>query len=217
MREYFWDFVQHNWEKFKKFDDVDLSYLLVRRLANSLSKEQLIKLIGDPKISLAKAHPMEFYIWPPINEEYEMGDILQIKGQTYILLTPSCDLVLRTSSGKRKADRILLAKCMNLKDTEKYKKFNSNRSNKPAKEDVTDLMKNKIPRYFFLPKSPFIEDVLIDFQDTLTVSYGDLTKYTKIAKLDDPFAQSVLASFIAYYCRVGTEDLDIDSLIKTLD
>ena len=40
--------------------DISLGYLLLRRFANSLSKENIKKLLGDDKIKTDKAHPMEF-------------------------------------------------------------------------------------------------------------------------------------------------------------
>jgi len=56
MRSYFWDFVHKNWNSLKGIKDgISLGYLLVRRLANSLSKGQIIKLLGDPKINPDKS------------------------------------------------------------------------------------------------------------------------------------------------------------------
>ena len=96
MRGYFWDFVHPNWKTLKNIkDNVSLGYLIVRRLANSLSKEKIKELLGDSRISSEVIHPMEFYIFPPTQEEFEFGDILKKDNIFYVVLTPTCDFILR--------------------------------------------------------------------------------------------------------------------------
>lgn len=216
MRYYFWEFVHPNWESLKEIeDDVSLGYLLIRRLANSLSKEQIIKLLDDPKIKPEKSHPMEFYVYPPVTEEYETGDVLKKDYAFFVLLTPSCDFVLR--DGKRKAQNTLLVPATLLKDTEEYKSFKRN-ENPDNTEKLKRLIEDrKSDRYFFLPEIPIIPNCILDFQNIFVVSTDSLTQYTKIAKLDDPYAQSMLANFIRYYNRVGHEDIDSDHIIQNLD
>ena len=38
----------------------------------------------------------------------------------------------------------------------------------------------------------------------------------RIAKLDNPFAQSMTASFIRYYNRIGFPDIDVDYVLSKL-
>ncbi len=216
MRSYFWDFVQPNWGSLKKIeDDVSLGYLLIRRLANSLSKEQIIKLLKDPKIKPDRSHPMEFYVYPPVTKEYETGDVLKKEEAFFVLLTPSCDFVLR--KGKINANNTVLAKATLLTDTDEYKSFKKNGS-KDNKNNLLNLIEDrKSDRYFFLPEIPAIPNCVLDFQNIVVTSTDSLSQYTKIAKLDDPYAQSMLANFIRYYNRVGHEDIDSDYIIQNLD
>ena len=66
-----------------------------------------------------------------------------------------------------------------------------------------------LDRYFFLPSTPFIDNRVIDFQNKIMVVYDDLkTKYTRLAKLDSPYAQAMSTRFIRYYNRIGFPDLD---------
>lgn len=215
MRKYFWDFVHPNWKELEKIkDEVSLGYLIVRRLASSLSKKKIITLLGDPKISEDKVHPMEFYIYPPIVDEYEMGDVLEKNGCNFVILTPSCDFV-REKGRDRKADIVLLAKCIPLTETEVFKKYKKN--NNKYKGDLKKFIESrKSDRYFFLPKAPFIENSIIDFQNVHIEKYSDLVNYSKKAKIDDPFCQSMLASFIRYYNRVGFPDIDFELIIRDL-
>jgi hypothetical protein len=58
--------------------------------------------------------------------------------------------------------------------------------------------------------------MVIDFQNKIMVDYADLRNYTRVAKLDMPFAQSMISSFIRYYNRIGFPDIDVDYLMQKL-
>ncbi len=234
LRKYFWETVDADKLVFKPGkSNVSLGYLLLRRFANSLSKENIKQLLGDEKIKTDKAHPMEFYLYPvnpdPSIEEYIAGEIIEKDGIYYTILTPDCDLVLRTN-GTRKADKILLAatkKFNTLTDYIKYKDL-KNKEDKNEKENVQlSNLEGKLKtwmsnrggeqdRFFFLPSTPFIENLVIDFQDNLMVDYNDLKNYNRIAKLDLPFAQSMISSFIRFYNRIGFPDIDSEYVFSSL-
>jgi len=234
LRKYFWETVDNDKKVFVPGkNDVSLGYLLLRRFANSLSKENIKQLLGDDKIKIDKAHPMEFYIYPinpdSVIEEYQTGEILFKDDIYYVILTPICDLALR-SDGKRKADKILLASTIRFDALPDYVNYDSlkKKSEKSAKEinqlsnyegKIKTWMNNRggeQDRYFFLPITPFIPNNVIDFQNKSMVSYGELKLHTRIAKLDAPFAQSMVSSFIRYYNRIGFPDIDSDYVIQNL-
>ena len=65
FKKYFWDVVQKENDRFvPNADDYSLGYMLLRNFADSLSKENIKKIIGDDTINHEKVHPMEFYIYP---------------------------------------------------------------------------------------------------------------------------------------------------------
>ena len=169
---------------------------------------------------------MQFYIYPTTNQDFECGEIVRSKenDEFFVILTPSCDFI-ETSSRKRKAERILLVEASLLNATDECKKYiKDKKEEKASKSNENELRKlinsSKSDRYFFLPKTPFIvEDRLIDFQNKEMVSYEDLSnpeKYERIAKLDSPFAESMVASFIRYYNRIGFPDIDTDYILNNL-
>ncbi len=217
-REYFWDFIQNNWNSIKNIkDNVSLGYLLIRRLANSFSKDKAIRLLDDPKINEGKVHPMEFYIYPVLDkEDYETGTILKKDQSFFVILTPSCDLVLR-DDGKRKAESILIAECIALSETKEFKKYQENTSKNNKKELLKLIESRKTDRFFFLPGTVFIDNLLIDFQRTNMIKSEDLGQYENFAKLDYPFAESMLSSFIRYYNRIGFPDLDSELVLSQID
>jgi len=234
LRQYFWETVHDEKKFFEPIkNDVSLGYLLLRRFANSLSKENIKQILGDDKIKTDKAHPMEFYIFPinqdSTKEEYLAGEILEKDENFYTVLTPDCDLVLR-ANGSRKADKILLAVTKKFKSLSDYIKYEElkNKQGKNDKENQQLLnlagklktwMSNRggeQDRFFFLPSTPFIENMIIDFQDKVMVEYSDLKAYRRVAKLDLPYAQSMISSFIRYYNRIGFPDIDADYVMNNL-
>lgn len=128
FKKFFWDVVQKENDRFvPDADDYSLGYMLLRNFADSLSKENIKKIIGDDTINHEKVHPMEFYIYPiEKTKEFENGEIIRRKNNNdiFVILTPSCDFV---SSGgrKRKVEHVLLVKSVSLDQTDEYKKFSN--------------------------------------------------------------------------------------------
>jgi DNA-binding NarL/FixJ family response regulator len=219
LRLYFWETVDTDKRIFiPNKNDFSLGYLLLRRIANSLSKENIKDLLGDDKIRIGKAHPMEFYIYPiKEKDEYQAGEILFKDKTFYVILTPSCDFIEdKENKRERKVGFVLLTRATSLKDTEYYKKFKKNP--KDNKDGLLRLIESrKGDRFFFLPSTPFIENLVLDFQNKIIINYDELKSFSRIAKLDDPYAQSVLSSFIRYYNRIGFPDLDSEYIINNIE
>lgn len=234
LRQYFWETVDTEKKIFEPGkNDVSLGYLLLRRFANSLSKENIKKVLGDNKIKTDKAHPMEFYIFPVNPDsakcEYQTGEIVERNGVYYAILTPDCDLVLRIN-GTRKADKILLAAATKFKELPDYIKYRDLKAKQEKTEKENQQLSNmegKLKtwmsnrggdqdRYFFLPSTPFIENLIIDFQIKSMVEYNELKAFNRVAQLDLPYAQSMISSFVRYYNRIGFPDIDAEYVLNNL-
>lgn len=215
LRDYFWKTVHENKAILEPVkNDISIGYLLLRRLAHSLSKENIKILLGDENIKKDKAHPMEFYLYPSNNGEYEAGEILHKDSKFYVVLTPSCDFIT-AGSRPRKVEQVLLAIAIPLKETEAFQKYSNDREK--YRQTLASLIESrKGDRYFFLPGTPFIDNLVLDFQVKTMVSYGDLVNFQRVAKLDTPFAQSMISSFVRYYNRIGFPDIDADYVINNL-
>lgn len=216
LKDYFWNTVHNEKAIIGPIkDDVSIGYLLLRRLAYSLSKENIKILLGDEKIDQEKAHPMEFYIYPSDSGEYEAGEILLKETNYYVTLTPSCDFI-NTKKGGRKVGQVLLVLATSLKETEELKKYMESKSSGNYNDLARVIESRKGDRYFFLPGTPFIDNHILDFQNKTMVSYDELKTFQRIAKLDMPFAQSMISSFSRYYNRIGFPDIDSDYIIKNM-
>ncbi len=226
QRKFMWESTERIWAKeFDKKNSVDLVYLLARRLANSLSNDLIRNYLATEGVAgdvpqLDKVHAVEFYVWPPLSKYFLFGDIFirrnDEKNEYVVALTPSCD------HAQNKADFILLAKCKYLKETPPGSNVMGSVT---AGTDVTKTQKNElfnyirdnsspVDRYKYLPGTNFIPDLLVDLQDTMTVTPNDLNSgvagFERLASLDSPFAESLQVKMTRYFGRIGTPDLDAD-------
>ncbi len=215
LKDYFWDFVYTERDKLKDLDskDITFNYLFARRF-NSLMGKNLLKVLGCGDELGKYVHPLVCYIYPQIEEEnYVAGEIIKKDNSYYVLLTPNCDLV---RGGRRNAtNSVLIAKCIKLIDTDKYKDYIQDNSDKNKDKLKKFLTANNNTRYFYMPKTIFIDDLIIDLTLIENIEYDSLTNdFERVARLADPYSQAVSTQFARHYNRVGTDDLDIDKIIE---
>ncbi len=238
--DYLRDFISSHWEQFGNIpNQFDLVYLLLRRFVLSISNDgikQLLRELDAPPEMYGNnpvIHPMQYYIYPPIEIAPLTGDIFKWKvgekEEYLIFLTPSCDLVI----GRIKAEKVLLARCKLLSEQKEYKNwiceyqiskfFDKYTPWKKiekvikAEEKLHSLLKNnrqnsQSERFFYLPGVIGIPDLIVDFQDIENFERSTLSKLERIASLDSPFAESLSSRFIRYYGRIGSPDLNIEGI-----
>jgi hypothetical protein len=219
-----------HWERFGDTSDrTALAYLLARRLAMSLSGpgiRQLAQDLGDPTGTAAvegRVHPMQYYVMPPVELAPLAGDLYQgqIGDQTghWVLLTPSCDLV----AGRERAKWVLLARCAPLTEQTEYQKWQAGLPQPSRTADrrlcalLRDNRQNGQPeRFYFLPGTLALPDLVVDFQQLVTLPREQIDSLERLASLDSPFAEALLARFARYFGRLGTPDLDLEVIVAKL-
>ncbi|MCD2260205.1 response regulator [Psychroserpens luteolus] len=169
-------------------------------------------------------HPSEFYITKPIKESIYTGDIVEYDGSRYIVLTPSCDIVLR-DDGSRNTRRILFCKIKGLSDEVKnYEllKNDTGKSNGNRLRLNRFVGNNSGGNFHFIPKHNEIEAGLIDFQDKTTVSVAtverklDNKECVRLATVSMPFLKDIISRYSNYYARQGSPDFDVDEIFESL-
>jgi hypothetical protein len=172
---------------------------------------------------IEKYHPSEFYITAPIKSNIFTGDIVIYENNRYLVLTPSCDIVLR-EEGNRNANRILFCKILPLVDVIKnYSLLKPETSdNNKNRIRLNSYIENKKQNYHFIPKSNLLDAGLIDFQDKLTINSNDVEKYLKndkmkrIATVSMPFLKDIISRYSNYYSRQGSPDFNVGEIYKGL-
>ncbi|MEG4067611.1 response regulator [Microcoleus sp. Pol11C2] len=235
QRDYMWEFVATHWEELSDTNDdhAGLAYLLARRLGVSLSGSGIYQLAEDlggsinTVIKEGCVHPMQYYVMPPLHLAHPLaGDIykenIEEQAKYWIILTPSCDFA------QKKVQEVLFARCELLSDQKEYKAWQSNLpSSKSNEEKLKAILKNnrqqsQPERFYFLPGTLALPDLLVDFQQLKTLQCEELEKqiqqkiWERVASLDSPFTEALLARFTRYLGRLGTPDLDLDMVMNKL-
>ncbi len=169
-------------------------------------------------------HPNEFYITKPVKKNIFTGDIIEWRDSRYVILTPSCDIVLR-KGGKRNASKILLCKIKLLSEVvENYNTLtkDTGKSNENRTRFYKYIQNNNKQNFHFIPKGTSIDAGLIDFQDKLTVPENEVVKYieskemVRIATVSQPFLKDIISRYSNYYGRQGSPDFDSDEIYDLL-
>jgi hypothetical protein len=232
LRDYLWEFLPTHWDAILAGGDpTTLAYVLCRRLAatlegrgaDALAAAIARKEIPEDEAKQAErlAHPMQFYILPPVAGDFCAGDILRKSDDAtfWIVLTPTCDFVVR--KGERKAEFVLLSPCRPIAESKEYKEWDPNTDEKKNLERMEGLLRNnpsgrQRDRFCFLPGTLVFPDLLIDFQQSKAVSFADLVTYVKLATLDSPFREGITLQYSRYVGRVGYPDLDTQAVLRRL-
>ncbi|MCL9805026.1 response regulator [Flavobacterium amniphilum] len=172
---------------------------------------------------IEKYHPSEFYITEPIKKNIFTGDIVTYDGNRYIVLTPSCDIVIR-EDGSRNTTMILLVQIRSLNDV--VKNFDSLNSGTSEKNDnrvrLNSFIENKKQNYHFIPKTNIVEAGLVDFQNKLTLPESNINKLIeerqiiRIATVSTPFLKDIISRYSNYYSRQGSPDFDTNEIYTSL-
>lgn len=232
QRKYMWDFVAENWDEFgASVDNAELAVLLARRLSVTLCRENIGKLVSAMDSGMhyhyepGKAHPVEYYLMPPVEAEFMTGDIfIHVEGDSkryQILLNPRCDFV------NDNVELVLFAKCPSLEEQSEYIHLKSDPEDTDKKGKLKSLIKDRrdgkqSERFFFLPKAFSIPDMVVDFQRLTVLELSTLKEmcssgtYIRIASLDSPFVEALTTQFSQYYGRIGKPDIRDELVLERI-
>lgn len=186
---------------------------LLRYVTSHLS-EYLDQVQDDPESGTGYFNP-EFYILPPIRNPISTGDILDIKSQKYVVLSPSCDIAPR---GKENGiplfnvEVVVLAQIIPLNkeafDNKGIPYSSSRKTNSKAWGTFLSDLRGTSPkqRYHYLPKYLEIDEAVIDFKRIAHMPVNDILdnkNVCRLATISSPFIRDVQSRFSAYFGRQG--------------
>jgi hypothetical protein len=95
------------------------------------------------------------------------------------------------------------------------------RASGPVEERLRAILRNnrqggQAERFYFLPGALTLSDLIVDFQQLVTLPRAQMTALERLASLDSPFAEALLARFGRYFGRLGTRDLDVGVILNRL-
>ena len=158
--------------------------------------------------------PEEVYLHPPMSDKITTGSIVKVGNQSFIVLSPACDLVIR-EDGEYKTDWILLVEIESENDVVISELDGITR--KRSKENrLRDVFNNNYKDYHhWLPKTDFFEGGIINFRKLTTFCKGDFDKdFEKPTIQISPFfVKDIVSRFSFYYARQGQPDIDNKAFI----
>lgn len=172
---------------------------------------------------LEKYHPSEFYITKPIKKNLFTGDIVELYSARFLILTPSCDIVIRPD-GMRNSDYILFCKIKSLSSVVKnygILKHDTSKNNE-NRIRINGFFENKNQKYHFIPKAQSIEPGLIDFQEKMTIPSIEVDellnagKLLRLATISQPFLKDIISRYSIYYSRQGSPDFNTDEIYNSI-
>ena len=179
--------------------------------------------------------PWEQYIFPPISEEFRLGDVLKEKAGDYddpeafrIVLTPSCDL--ERHNGKRKVKNVLVGRCCTMKKGIEKSAINlvKTPTKKKERENNKKKMENLLSQGHLngIIPLPTLKDLiplmaanlrdleLVPADEIGTSDSPDTVEYIRVASLDSPFREIVSWAYIQIAGRPGLPNRDFDKWIE---
>jgi CheY-like chemotaxis protein len=231
MCGYMWGFVQEHWRDFEPLSDKpEFLRLIVQRLALTFAREGINQMTeevyGTPTteqvVSGEIVHPAECYIKPPMGQDPMFGDIrLRQTGQGseyIVVLWPTCDMV-STAGRTPKTNSLLCARAslaMNAAEIAEWLASPSNSKQKKVERLVRNTRDESPDRYHFLPGVWDIPDLVVDFQALEHIALSNVCAFVCLATLASPFAEALGGRFQKYIGRIGTPDLDLESILAQI-
>ena len=191
------------WIEYGKADSVRTEKALLRHTLN-----HLLQLLDNDE---GRCFPEEVYLAPPLTDKIQTGNIVQRKDsdQRFAVMNPACDLAAR-KEGAINTDLILLVEIE--KETVVV---NTALNRNQRKSRLSEVRRNKLFYYHWLPKTDFFDGGFLNFRKLSTVTKeGYDQQFNKLEIQISPFfIKDMVARFSSYYARQGQPDID-DEFIK---
>ena len=164
----------------------------------------------------------EQYLYPPVSEDPELGDILKTSGGDVddpdsfrLVLTPSCDMV-SIDCRAPKTTSALVAKCRSTADGLEMINMQGS-GNQRHKDKLQTAILNQgfyqsaIPIPRLIGAIPSMVANLRDLQLIPIDQIGPTAQFHRVASIDSPFRETVAWAYMQISCRPGLPDRDTSS------
>lgn len=190
-------------------------------------KRRLVSLLdGEP--SASPLAPWEIYLCPPMSGSTQLGDILmktdaglqETDGNTgkpadfYVVLTPSCDLVVSEADNREpKVENVLAAKC----DSMVHRLPNDLKQGGKTKDKIRSQMLTPGHLNGVIPFPKYgksIPTMAVDVRKLKLIPIEDIGEgraFRRIASIDSPFRELISWAYLQTACRPGMPDRAFDA------
>jgi len=204
----------------------DLDYWFEKREGTSkallrYTLSHLYEYLDVPNSSNDCYHEAEFYIKPPIREYIASGDIVESKGDRYIVLSPACDVAVRELDGNNKpiinANRIALAKLIRFQRDEFLKNniIKADDNGKQREKIIAEIINGQNNKHAYIPEYKGLYASVVDLQNMYSIDFSEFQNdYKRLATVSSSFLKDIQSRFSSYYGRQGQPDLNKKELVR---
>lgn len=169
----------------------------------------------------------EQYLYPPVSQDPELGDILRIAGGAVgepgsfrVVLTPSCDMV--SSDGRHpKVDDVLVAKCCSINEALQMINMTGNGNDRHVDRLTTAVLSQGF--YQCVIMLPALAGAIPTMAANLKAlelvpidRIGPGSTYERVASVDSPFRETVAWAYLQIACRPGLPERDVQAWARQI-
>jgi CheY-like chemotaxis protein len=210
-------FLQRLWPRWKILADLagtdrdELIKIVTRQYVSHVAD-----YLGLDNPDNASWHPFENYVSPALmSDRAHTGDIFEIEGELFVVLTPQCDMATK------KVKNVIVAKCVpgidKWHDTVRaLRAADSNNKRKDPTKFLQSFVNQNIEasKHFLPPLPGRDEPLLVHFSSVDAMPLVDLNERleSRIASISSPFLANIVQRFGAYISRTGQPNIDVNRL-----
>jgi hypothetical protein len=232
LQQTMWNHVSRYW-KYIDSENISVLHRIAGRIAATILHDVLASTPAyEDEGGEVLVHHGEVYVFSTPRSHLAVGDIIHLEDGMFVVLSPTCDLVVR-SHGGAKAEEVLLAHCHNFNDFVSEKQSiraqieivkdpqKSDARKEKASKYLERLMRqdweNPSGRYFYLPPFGDFSGGVVDFLKVQVEPYdvGKLIEQ-RIVSLNRELAAELATRFARYMIRLGQPAYDPTFLIEAL-
>jgi hypothetical protein len=190
------------WTEDAEVKTAELEHMLTRHVVAHVHDALLH---GNPA-----SHPEEAYFVPAIKDRLDTGDLIDLDGGVWVIVTPRCDLATED-----KVDTILLAQCDDI--SKEWAELVAKPSAKAAGKRSAIAQHEKMPGKHFLAqmrvdsnqvRGPWMVRFHKLRSEDRTTQMAVLRK-ARFASISPSFVPSLVERFGSYFSRIGTPNVSV--------
>ena len=153
--------------------------------------------------------PDEVYLTPPLTDQIRTGSIISDnEGNNFAVLSPACDLAIRTN-GDMNTDTILIAGIES--DLKLFPLNEEGMRSNSVRSRFESARRNTTNNLHYLPQTSVFQGGFLNFRHISAIpkqTFSDQFPSPPQLQISQPFIKDIMARFSSYYARQGQPEIN---------